>query len=169
QHFQREERLLKDSKGQKLRIAPTLHFRDMPDLFKSPGKVSVDLRGIGAGLATLCMDAGYAEIHDEPAASDVNADDGDAEVQELLLEEWEREAGFDAVIEWTERGSRDVFKVDGINLADPLLIDLLSDKPVPGVVVRGSTSAKKRSAPTDAGSLVTEGSKKRLAPELFQF
>ncbi|KAG8717702.1 hypothetical protein FRC11_003711, partial [Ceratobasidium sp. 423] len=132
---QKASMLLKDSKGQKLRIAPTLHFRDMPDLVKSAGKVSVDLRGIGAGSATLCMDAGYAEIHDEPAASDMNADDGDAEVQELSLEEWEREAGFDEVIEWTERGSRDVFEVDGINLVDPLLIDLLSDEPVPGVVV----------------------------------
>ncbi|KAG8738913.1 hypothetical protein FRC11_001041, partial [Ceratobasidium sp. 423] len=157
QHFQPEEGVLGDFK--KPRVAPTLRFRDMSDLFKLADK------GIGSSTVSTVVDA---EAH-EPTASDRSADDEDMEVQELSPEEWEREAGFDDVVERVEGGSRDRFEVDGINLADPLLVDLLSGGPVLGVVERGAMPAKKRSAPTDAGSLMTEGSRKKFAPESFQF
>ncbi|KAG8728142.1 hypothetical protein FRC11_011735 [Ceratobasidium sp. 423] len=102
-------------------------------------------------------------------ATDSSAEDEDTEAPGLSAEEWECEAGFDEVIEWVEVGSKDAFEVDGINLSDPLLLDLLSDEPIPGAITRGSTSAQKRSASTDIGSLTAEGSRKKLAPESFQF
>ncbi|KAG8722575.1 hypothetical protein FRC11_002676, partial [Ceratobasidium sp. 423] len=87
QHFQQEERLLEDSKVQKPHIAPTLHFRDMSDVFKSSGKVSVDLRGVGAGSATLGVNV--------VTATDSSAKDKDIEAPGLSVEEWEHKAGFD--------------------------------------------------------------------------
>ncbi|KAG8726377.1 hypothetical protein FRC11_000261, partial [Ceratobasidium sp. 423] len=126
QHFQREERLLEDSKVQKPRIAPTLCFCDMSDMFKSLGKVSVDLRGVGASSATSGVNV--------VTATDSSAEDEDTEAPGLSAEEWECEAGFDEVIEWVEAGSKDAFEVDGINLLDPLLLDLLSDEPIPGAI-----------------------------------
>ncbi|KAG8707640.1 hypothetical protein FRC11_007286 [Ceratobasidium sp. 423] len=146
---------------QKPRIVPTLRFRNMSNMFKSSGKVSVDLRGVGAGSATSCVNV--------VTATDSSAEDEDTEAPGLSAEEWECEAGFDEVIEWVEAGSKDAFEVDGINLSDPLLLDLLSDEPIPGAITRGSTSAQKRSAPTDVGLLMAEGSRKKLAPESFQF
>ncbi|KAG8726752.1 hypothetical protein FRC11_014558, partial [Ceratobasidium sp. 423] len=145
QHFQQEERLLEDSKVQKPHIAPTLRFHDMSDMFKSSGK--------GVNVVT---------------ATDSSAEDEDTEAPGLSAEEWEREAGFDEVIERVEAGSKDAFEVNGINLSDPFLLDLLSDEPIPGAITQGSTSAQKRSAPTDVGSLTAEGSRKKLAPESFQ-
>ncbi|EUC67579.1 DUF659 family protein, partial [Rhizoctonia solani AG-3 Rhs1AP] len=174
QHFQQEEKLIENLEDQNVRTAPTLRFRDMSDLFKSAGKVSVDLQGVGnIGSAASSMDVVEAEAQDDSIVSKSSTYEDDAEIPELSPEEWEQEAGLDDLIEPVEGGSKERFEVeegtDSINFAEPLLIDLLSDEPVPGATARGGISAKKRGAPADGGALMAEGSRKKFAPELFQF
>ncbi|CEL59948.1 hypothetical protein RSOLAG1IB_09232 [Rhizoctonia solani AG-1 IB] len=55
---------------------------------------------------------------------------------EDVVDTWEAEAGFDEVIERPPAGSRTRFELPGseeIDLTDPMLLDLLSDHPIPGV------------------------------------
>ncbi|KDN34010.1 hypothetical protein RSAG8_12893, partial [Rhizoctonia solani AG-8 WAC10335] len=78
------------------------------------------------------------------STSEPSANDEDAEILELSSEEWEKEAGLDEVIEPAVGGSKERFEVeegpDIINFAEPLLIDLLSDEPVPGAITRGAAN-----------------------------
>ncbi|KDN35220.1 hypothetical protein RSAG8_11751, partial [Rhizoctonia solani AG-8 WAC10335] len=131
-HFQREEKSIENLEGQKARIAPTLRFRDMSDRFKSAGKVSVNLRGVGGiSSAALPMDVVEAEARENSIASELSANDEDAGMPELWPEEWEKEAGLDKVIEPAAGGSKERFEIEegtnGIIFAEPLLIDLLSN------------------------------------------
>ncbi|KDN39707.1 hypothetical protein RSAG8_08625, partial [Rhizoctonia solani AG-8 WAC10335] len=99
QHFQREERLLDDSKGPKTRVAPVLHFHDMSDVLKSVGKVPVDLRGIKTGSSMLTINAVGLEADNDPTVNGPSAEGDDIDTQGLTGEEWEREAGLGEVIE----------------------------------------------------------------------
>ncbi|KDN40725.1 hypothetical protein RSAG8_07900, partial [Rhizoctonia solani AG-8 WAC10335] len=116
----------------------------MSDVLKSAGKMSVDLRGIETGSSMLAINAVDLEADNLAIVNGPSTEGEDSTgTQGLTGEEWEREAGLEEVIERVEGGSRDRFEVDSINLADLLLIDLLSDEPVPGVIARGVTPAKK--------------------------
>ncbi|CAE6507643.1 unnamed protein product [Rhizoctonia solani] len=141
QHAQREE-----NQGG-CPIAPTVCFRDMSDLIKSSGKVPVNLRGTSIPR--------QVEVARTTVGSNL-----DFVVHDFASDTWDQDSGFNKIIEPVEGGATDAFKVEanGINLGEPLLLDLLSDEPVPGVNMASSGSAKKRSPPVVSGA---EGSRKK--------
>ncbi|KEP46427.1 hypothetical protein V565_199460 [Rhizoctonia solani 123E] len=153
QHAQREE-----NQGSPA-VAPTVRFRDMSDLLKSAGKVAIDLRG-----TNIPTSANAGDI--VPVANG-----SDSVVHDFVVDAWEQEAGFDEKIEPAEGGAMDGFEVEaeGINLGEPLLLDLLSDEPVLGASLSGSASTKKRPAPVDTSASSAQGLRKKFAPESFKF
>jgi hypothetical protein len=81
----------------------------------------------------------------------------------------EEKAGFDEVIDKPLSGSGWGFEVadtESLNLAEPSLLDLLSDEPVPGVVARGSSSPPLNHLPASSGGSM---SKKLLRAQQFKF
>jgi hypothetical protein len=91
------------------------------------------------------------------------------EQEDYVPDVWEQGADFDEEIEPAERGSRDGFelsKTDGANLGAPLLLDLLSDEPIEGVVVRGARlSHLDKCTPSDK----SQSGARKLAAKSFKF
>lgn len=116
-------------------VAPTVRFRDLSDIVKRFGQpiVDMDLREQEAPL-----DHASAGAAPERAS-------GSAEPPDEPHDSWENDAGLDEEIERPKTGSRDGFVVaeaEGVNLSEPILLDLLSDEPVAGVVERVAMRAK---------------------------
>ncbi|EUC55194.1 hypothetical protein RSOL_099360, partial [Rhizoctonia solani AG-3 Rhs1AP] len=126
QHAQREE-----NQGSPA-VAPAVHFRNRSDLLKSAGKVSIDLRG-----TNIPASANAGDI--VPVANG-----SDSVVHEFIVDVWEHEAG-DEEIEPAEGGAMDGFEVEaeGVNLGEPLLLDLLSDEPVLGARLEEEIRSKR--------------------------
>ncbi|KAG8753841.1 hypothetical protein FRC11_007097, partial [Ceratobasidium sp. 423] len=129
-------------------IAPTVRFRDLSDHIKH-----------SAGCAA-------AVARSEANRSAATEDDPSESVPGDVVDTWEVEAGFDEVIERPPPGSTTRFELPGseeIDLTDPMLLDLLSDHPIPGALPQGTSSAM---APARLSS--TEG-KIPLVAESFTF
>jgi hypothetical protein len=65
-----------------------------------------------------------------------------------------------------DKSSPEVADTECLNLAEPSLLDLLSDEPVPGVVARGSSSPPLNHLPASSGGSM---SKKLLRAQQFKF
>ncbi|CAE6442050.1 unnamed protein product [Rhizoctonia solani] len=94
--------------------APTVRFRDLSDHVK----------------------ASVGSVPTVVSQSTETDDDTSESMAEDVADTWEAEAGFDEVIERPPAGSRTRFELPGseeIDLTDPMLLDLLSDHPIPGV------------------------------------
>ncbi|EUC61101.1 hypothetical protein RSOL_383310, partial [Rhizoctonia solani AG-3 Rhs1AP] len=140
-------------------VASAVRFRDTSDLPKSAGEVPIDLRG-----TNIPMSVNAGDIMPVSNGSD-------SVVHNFIVDVWEQETGFDEQIEPAEGGAMVGFDVEaeGINLGEPLLLDLLSNEPVLGASSSGSVLKKKRPAPVDTSASFAQEKKKKFAPESFKF
>lgn len=117
--------------------APSIRFRDLPDFVNGYGEPESK----GKAPEPKLKESSPSLENVEPANDTVD------DIKEADL--WEQEAGFDEALDKLSPGSGWGFEVtehECIDLTEPALLDLPSDEPGPGVVVRSVMRACKRKA-----------------------
>ncbi|KAG8785226.1 hypothetical protein FRC12_017838 [Ceratobasidium sp. 428] len=129
QHEQRAENLRKGV----CPIAPTVRFRDMSDMLQSTRD---------SDTARALVDAARHAVQGESTDNqeDTNSPSVIVGRDEETIDPWDEEDS-DGERDWSIQPSRDEFQFgegEGVNLRDPSLLNLLSDKPVPGAILNSS-------------------------------
>ncbi|KAG8795015.1 hypothetical protein FRC12_019098 [Ceratobasidium sp. 428] len=149
QHEQRIENLQKGVRP----VAPTVRFRDMSDIVQS-ARDSDTHRALVDAVHHAVQGDKLESSHDRDKA---NSPSVTVDQDEGKIDPWDEEDSEDER-DWSIQPSRDEFQFgegEGVDLRDPSLLDLLSDKPVPGAVLNssGCTSATES---TDNGAKLSK-------------
>ncbi|QRV85389.1 hypothetical protein RhiJN_13407 [Ceratobasidium sp. AG-Ba] len=145
---QHEQRLQNSRKGV-VAIAPVVRFRDMSDMLQPVPDADVRRKLTEA----VCYTTG-AESSTPEGSSDINSAKNNVSEDTGAVDPWDEEDSDDER-DYSVQPGRDAFEFgeeEGVNLQDPCLLDLLSDKPVSGGFATVSSRSVTKKASTGSAA-----------------